>query len=300
MHVIEEVIVRPLSVTSVEVDWVLQPTVEPLINSRFTILRSEAPEGPYVDISGPLVDTAGFIDKVNLKAKHVDIGYRIRVDHIPSGISVTFPNGTPDESFILHPNLQRVQLAGDFGPDFIALEITRRHNMLLRRFTGRVVAYFPVRTQGARCPLCFDQKKKRSSNSACPECFGTTFDKGFYSQVNIFVDVNPSPEVMQNATFGKLVENQTVVFMTNFPRAKSNDMFVDQQNRRFRVVQVNPVTQKRYIVQQLLQVQEIDRSDAEYLLPVDLNLKAPSEDFIGFFPEKFSPKVVRTEGNALL
>lgn len=300
MHVIEEVIVRPLSVTAVEVDWVLQPTDEPLVNSRFTILRAESPEGPFVDVSGPLVDTPGFVDSVNLKAKHADVFYRVRVDHIPSGITVLFPNGTPDESFILHPNLQVAAVAGEFGPDFVALEITRRHNMLLRRFTGRVIGYFPVRTRGARCPLCYDQKKMRSNNSACPDCFGTTFDKGFHAQVNIFVDVNPSPAVVQNATFGKLVENQTVIWMTNFPKAKPNDMIVDQQNRRFRVVQVNPVTQKRYIVQQLLQVQEIDRSDAEYLLPVDLSLKAPAEDFVGFFPEKFSPKEVRTEGNALL
>ncbi len=88
--------------------------------------------------------------------------------------------------------------------------------------------------------------------------------------------------------------------MSNFPKAKPNDMIVDQQNRRYRLLQVNPVTQKRYIVQQLIQVQEIDRSDAEYKLPVDLDFKNPPEDFIGFFQKKFSPKAVRTEGSALL
>lgn len=95
-------------------------------------------------------------------------------------------------------------------------------------------------------------------------------------------------------------ENQTAAFMANYPLAKPNDLIVEQTNRRWRVVQVNNAAEKRYIVQQYLQVQEIEKSDAEFLLPVDLEFKAPSEDFVGLYPKRFSPKLAPTEGSGLL
>lgn len=297
---IDKVIVRPLTVTSVEVTWTLKPTDEPLSSSRFTVLMSEAEQGPFIDVSGPLTDTQTFICQANLKAKHNTLCWRIRLDDVITGISAMYPAGTPTEAFLFHPELDVVTLPNDFGQSYIAIEIARLNHMLLRRYTGRITSYLPVRTQGKRCPQCFDEKKRRSNSSACVECYGTTFQGGFYSPINVFIDFNPSPNVIQISSFGKMEENQTAVFMGNYPLAKPNDLLVEQTNRRWRVVQVNGVAEKRYIVQQHLQVQEIDRSDAEYLLPVDLNLKAPSEDFVGFFPKKYSPKLAPTEGSGLL
>jgi hypothetical protein len=66
------------------------------------------------------------------------------------------------------------------------------------------------------------------------------------------------------------------------------------------VVQVNVVTEKRYTVQQYIQAEEIEKSDAEFLFPVDLNLVSPPEDFVGFFPKRYSPRAVQVEGSGLL
>jgi hypothetical protein len=139
-----------------------------------------------------------------------------------------------------------------------------------------------------------------AQNTLVHNCFGTTFMGGYYDQIDVFVDVNPSPNVVQVSNFGKLEVNSTVMFMSNFPLAKPNDLIVEPTNRRWRVVQVNTVTEKRYIVQQYLQVEEVERSDSEYGAPVDLDLKHPPEDFVGFFPKRFSPKEVPTEGSGLL
>lgn len=300
MLVVDKVNVRPLEVTLAEITWSIEPTDEPLIYSRFHVLRAESPNGPYVDVSGPVANSFTWLDKVNLKSKFNDISWRVRVDHLPTGISVTYPNGTPDESFILHPDLERAAITEDYGPTFTALEVVRRNNLYLRRFTGRVIAFCPIRIQGRRCSLCFDNLKKRSNSSQCRECFGTTFEGGFYEPIHVFIDVNPSPNVIQVATFGKLEVNQTAMFMSNFPLAKPNDLIVERTNRRWRVIQVNTVTEKRYTVQQYLQVEEIEKSDAEFLFKVDLDLKAPPEDFIGFFPKRFSPRDVQVEGSGLL
>lgn len=300
MLVVDRVSVRPLTTSAAEISWGIQPTNEPLVQSRFHVLRSESPEGPYVDVSGPLANTFLFVDRVNLKSKLSAPGYRIRVDHLPSGISVTYPDGAFDEAFTFHPEFERAEEPGEYGPDFVALEIVRRNNLLLRRFTGRVVAYLPVRTHGPRCARCYDELKMRAKESSCNECYGTTFQGGFYEPIHVFVDVNPSPDLVQIANFGKLEVNSTVLFMSNFPIAKPNDMIVERTNRRWRVVQVNTVTKNRYPVQQFLQVEAIEKSDSEYLLPVDLELEAPPEDFIGFFPRKHSPKATPTEGSGLL
>lgn len=300
MLVIDRIVARPLTVTAAEISWTIVPTDEPLIHTRFHVLRSESPEGPYVDVSGPLVNTFTHIDRVNLKQKFNTVSWRIRADHLPTGVSVTYPDGTPSEAFKMHPNFDRVVFEGDFKQDYTAIEIVRRNNLLLRRFTGRLLAYFPVKTQGPRCPTCWDNTKKRASISGCPECYGTTFAGGYYNQINVFVDVNPSPNVVQVANFGKLEVNTTAMFMSNFPIAKPNDLIVEPTNRRWRVVQVNTVTQKRYTVQQYLQAEEIEKSDPEFLLPVDFDLAHPPEDFVGFYPKRESPKSVPTEGSALL
>lgn len=291
---------RPLSVTSAEISWTLVPTDEPLTTARFTILRSETPEGPYVDVSGVLANVSKFVDRVDLKVKHNTVGYRVKVLDVPSGVEVIYPDGTPQEAFTFHPDFNRIATPGEFRADYIALEIVRLNNLLLRRFIGKVCAVFQIRTQGMRCPVCWDNLKRRVNSSKCVQCYGSGFDGGYYDQVNAFVDVNPSPNVIAIANFGKIEENQTIAWTANYPELSANDMIVEQDNRRWRVVQVNTVTKNRYIVQQMPLLQEIDRADSEYLLPVDLTLKAPAEDFVGFFPIKNSPKLVPTEGSGLL
>jgi len=297
---IDQVKCRPITATSVEISWTLKPTDHPISSVRFTVLRSEGENGPFEDRSGPLVGTQSFVDSANLKAKQNVICWKIRVDDVVTGISKFYPEGDPTEAFKFHPHLEVVRFPGNFDADFIALEIVRRNNLLLRRFTGRLMAYCPILTQGPRCPVCFDNVKKRPKLSACPECFGSTFDGGYNTPISIFIDVNPSPVVIQLASFGKIEENQTVAWTSNYPLAKPNDMIVEPTNRRWRVLQVNAVTKNRYIVQQLMQLQEIDKSDPEFGFSVDLNMQAPAEDFVGFFPKKFSPKVVPTEGSGLL
>lgn len=300
MLVVDKISIRPLSVTSAEVTWTIQPNPDPISQYVFHVLRSGSPEGPYADVSGPLVDEFSFIDRVNLKSKLADISWRIQVDHIPSGVSVTFPQGVADEAFKYHPNLDRAAVTEDYGADYISLEIVRRNNLLLRRFTGRLCAFMPIKIQGVRCPTCWDNLKRRPTRSSCTDCFGTTFQGGYHGQINVFIDVNPSPNLVQLANFGKMEINQTVMFMSNFPLAKPNDLIVERTNRRWRVVKVNPVTHKRYTVQQYLTAQEIERSDAELLVPVDLNLEEPPEDFVGFFPKRESPRTVPAEGSGLL
>ncbi len=297
---IDQVIVRPLTTTSAEISWTLVKTDEPISSARFRVLRSESPEGPYVDVSGLLANVKSFVDRVDLKIKHNTVGYRVQVLDVPSGVEVTYPDGTAEEAFLFHPNFSRDVSPGEFKPDYIALEIVRRNNMLLRRFIGKLCAIVQVRTQGQRCPTCYDNLKRRGNSSKCTQCYGTTYDGGFYQQINVFIDVSPSPNVIQIANFGKIEENQTVAWTANYPELRPNDMIVEQTNRRWRVVQVNATTKNRYIVQQFLQLQEIDREDAEQLFPIDLSLKAPAEDFVGFFPTENSPKLVPTEGSGLL
>ena len=300
MLTVDTINVRPLTVKSVEITWTIEPTDEPLNLSRFRVLRSESPEGKYVDVSGPLANTFIFLDHVNLKQKFNKVSWRIQVDHIPTGITQIFPAGTFDEAFEFHPEFARSVTPGEFGPDFISLEISRRNNLLLRRFTGKLCAYFVIKTQGQRCVVCFDNLKKRSKQSQCPECFGTTFQGGYFEQINAFIDISPSPDIVQIANFGKMQPKQSVMWMSNFPLAKPNDLIVEPTNRRWRVVSVNGATHKRYLVQQYLQVEEIDRSDAEMLLPADLDLRHPPEDFIGFFPQREDPRTVQQEGSGLL
>lgn len=286
---LERVDVRPLTVDVAEVSWVLVPTNDDLSKIRFHVLRSEGAEGQYVDISGPLVNQYAFLDKgINLKGKFRELGWKVRVKNVQTLVEEDFPKGDPQDAFKLidqkYDNAARIELE----PDFFALEIIRRNNLYFKRFVGVMCAIFQARTLGQRCPTCWDDVLKRATVSNCKDCFGTGFSRGYYSQVNAFLQIDPSPNAIQVAEFGDLEVNQTVMIASNWPRLQPRDLIVERTNRRWRVVNVNTTTRRTHVIRQFLQVEELPKGDPEYKVALTAPITEPPDTFIGFFPKNGS------------
>ncbi|HNC99353.1 MAG TPA: hypothetical protein PKW90_24680, partial [Myxococcota bacterium] len=154
-------------------------------------------------------------------------------------------------------------------PDLIALELQRHFMMLYKEFTGRPCWLFPVRTFGPKCPSCYDKRTGARKRSRCTTCFDTSFMHGYLSPILVHVDIDPSANGHQVSTLGKQQQQNTTANMGWYPRVKPDDILVEPENLRWRVVSQAQTEQNRAPVSQQLQLHAIERGDIEMDLPLN-------------------------------
>jgi hypothetical protein len=252
----DEVTARPLDRERVLVRWRLKPTSDDLVGLEFVVQRSGGLNGPYVSASIALVDVDQFTDvRARLKHLHRDNVYRV-VAQRTVGLQV-------NAVAISNPVLLETD------PEIIGIEVARQMRLRLQRITGRPVATFSIRDWGIRCPNCFNPSQGRVSRSDCERCYGSGFLGGYWAQVDSFVDFSPTREQVQITVVGEFQQNQRVVVAGNFPPFKPRDIIVEQElDRRWRVVDVQPIDWKGFTVQQQLTITAIQKVDVEYRIPV--------------------------------
>lgn len=246
--------VRSLSIDFNEIAWEVASTSEDILDYTFQVLRSEAGEGPYEEVSPPLEDLYFFLDnRVKAHNRWRQWHYKIRVVHKPSGESRDFG-----------PK----QFGGD--ADLIATEIRKHLNLLFREFVGRRCWILPVRTFGQRCPDCFNETLKQRTRSGCLTCFDTGWVRGYHSPVESFVQIDPSPETNQQTNVGEIQQSNTTARLGFYPPLKPKDVIIEPDNRRWRVTQKNSTQRLRVDVHQEVQLHEIPKGDVEYCINFDL------------------------------
>lgn len=251
---VKNIRVNSLSVDFLEVRWEIESTAEDVLDYTFQVLRSEAPMGPFSEISPEMEDRFFFIDN-NLKIgnRFRQFHYMLRTVHKPSGDVV------------------------DFGPveraaeaDLIALEIRKHMNLLMREFVGRRCWILPARTFGQRCRTCWNETLKQRTRSGCRTCFDTGFVRGYHSPIESFIQLDPTAKANQQTNLGELQQQNTTGRLGFFPVLKPRDVIIEPENRRWRVVQVNATQRLRADVHQEVQLHEVPTSDIEYLINFDL------------------------------
>jgi hypothetical protein len=266
-----EVTAEPIEQGEVLVAWELRPlgTGEDIAGSFFVIQRSGGLAGPYLTISGQIDDANTYVDRA-LPRKHQNrkLTYRVLLQRVNPATNLieTLADSLP---VTINPD-----------PDLLALEIVRQFRVLHRRATGTLCAIFSIRDFGHRCPVCFNETQMRSTRSNCAACFSTGFLGGYFAQVNAFVDFEPTKEAVQITQFGEFQENDTVVWITNYPPVKPRDVVVDQMSRRWKVVSVRRIERLGFVVQQFMQLRIIQKVDIEQSIPV-APLVPPEDVFLG-------------------
>ena len=261
--------VRSLSADSLEVTWEIKDTVLDPYDFDWTIKRSESPEGPFDTLGGPFSDRYRFIDtRVNLQHRWRFYYYRIRSAKKSDPENVGYSKST-------------TQIA---EPDLIAIEIQLLEQTVLREHIGRMCWLFPKRTFGQYCPHCMDIGKSgtyRKIRSNCPTCFDSQYVRGYLDPVQIWVQFDPSPKADQQIQTGSTQQVNTSARLGAYPMLKPDDVLVEHENRRWRVVRVATTERLRAPVHQEITLHEISKSDVEFALPVnvdDLTALEPSAE----------------------
>lgn len=230
----------------------------------FDIYRSESPEGPWDLIRSGLKNREIYHDwDVNLYNQWRTTYYKIH--YIVSG-------DQPVESDIENV---RSEL------DAIGLDIVRRNNLILWLKNGKPGFFLIERTWGARCSECFNPTAQKITKSHCPMCYGTRYNSGYFEP--IFGYVCQLGLGSRESRITPLVELQQGVrqfWTSNYPILKPRDIFIDNNNTRWRIKSVHPTEKLGAVMRQIFSADELQRDDVIYDLDVpNINDAEPIRDY---------------------
>lgn len=246
--------VRSLDVDFHEISWKVFDTQEDVLDYTFQVLRSESPSGPFEALSPPFQDRYIFIDKA-LQVAHRwrKYFYLVRVTNKLSSEHQDFGPVTNEPD-----------------PDLLAQELRRHMQLLFTEFAGRRLWVLVKRTFGQRCE-CWNATLKKQTRAGCRLCFDTGFVRGYMSPIEVFGQIDPSPKADQQTNVGKMQQSNTTARMGYYPPLKPDDIIIEAENRRWRVVQVSMTEQGRAPVHQELGLHEIPKTDVEFAIPLKMD-----------------------------
>jgi hypothetical protein len=253
---IDRLIVRSLDVDRLEVTWEIarSSSADPR-DFTFQILRSESPTGPFEPRTETFEDRYLFVDGfIPTGNKNRQLWYLLRATHKSTGEVEDFG-----------PAAQEAE------PDLVALYIRRHEQTLFREVTGRRCWLLKRRTFGPRCPSCWDSVTQRRTRANCVDCYNTGFLRGYHDPVEVFVQIDPSSKSVKNNAQQIDTEEFTTARMTNFPNISPRDVLIEAENRRWRVMTVTKSERLRAPIKQELQMREIQNTDLEYAVPLNLD-----------------------------
>lgn len=247
--------VRSLDLDYLDLQWEIEDTEESPYDYLFQIQRAEGPMGPWDNVSTEFSDVYLFRDSiVNQGYRYRDYWYRIKITR-KSDSEVSYSSSATKGA----------------EADLIALEVRRCEAVLFEEFVGRLCYLFPIRTFGQRCK-CFDTVSGQRFKSQCPDCFDTTYIRGYHYPIKIWVQFDPnSKHVEINMPYAETAQGNTVARMSNFPPCKPRDMIIEAgENKRWRVERVSTTQRLRAALHQELTIHSIPKSDIEFKIPVNV------------------------------
>lgn len=249
--------VHSFDIDYLDVWWEVDMPADSFATHSFVLRRSESATGPWSEfVVGPMKDKWRYRDSaINQRHRHRVFWYKLQIVRDSDGEVVV-------ES---EPETMRAEASLE------AREMVRRFALALREYIGRVVIVFPVRTFGTRCPTCWDPIRMRQTKDRCRDCYDTGYAGGFLSPYRTWMQIDPSAQGIQITEAGELADVKSTARALPYPILKSNDIIVESENRRWRVMNVTNTERLRSPVHSELQLHEIVKHDIVYALPVYLD-----------------------------
>jgi len=256
----KNLLVRSLSLDYLEFTWEIQNTTLDPYDFEWTVERSESQGGPWDIMGGPFSDRYIFVDtRINQLSRNRKYHYRIKSQQ------------KSDSSNLKYSDL----VSQTANSDLIAEEIKLLEQTLFREYVGRLCWLLPVRTFGQYCPNCMDVDGPGSTfrkiRSNCLTCFDKRFVRGYMNPIEIYPQIDPSPKSVQHMQVGTTEQSNSTGRMGSFPALKPDDVIVEIENVRWRVVQVSTTQRLRSPVHQEFTVHEITKGDMEYRIPLNVD-----------------------------
>jgi len=253
MITITDLTVRSFDLDHLDMVWRIADTYEEELDYTFYVERAGAPSGPWETVSSGLKQQYLFRDgAVNQRKHNTTYYYRIKAVHNVSG---EFTYSQPGHQGAKMPREAAVMIYNE--------------NILFTKFTGMLCWLFPKKTFGQKCQVCYDPILGRENISNCLTCFGSGYVGGYHRPVRLHVQIFPMAQQVQSDTFGNSEQQNTSAMCIAFPPVSPEDVLVESDNTRWRVVRVETSERLRFTVRQTLSLAKIPIGDVEYSLPIE-------------------------------
>lgn len=293
--------VRPNFRRGVYVQWTLErPDLARTAGVTFSVERSGSPTGEWERVATGL-DTLVYEDilqdgaedatEINQATFRHEIWYRV-VAHFPDGFELTSTpvdnmNGratrydhtdrvgivpreehtAPDRPNLFHasPNFQkRLHL--------VQRAILRRAAINLRLFSGTEFVLLKCRKFGTRCTNCYNPATKQSLLSNCRACYGTGFEKGFWTPVIVSVLLRRNPTQLGVQASTEYEVDEAEAHFVDFPRVERDDVIIsrDSGDAWLLTAPTRVAALKQRGLTQSWRCAKLNRQDGPYSVPLDL------------------------------
>jgi len=239
------------------IQWSWDPQgVDPL-TVELEILRSESPSGPFdiLDVVDP-VSTFSYFDYYSPRRPFgLTVYYKLRavakMSGAPLGESSPFSGKEAmslDALWIIEQ--QRIVLEGVNG------------HRPIKGIPGGVTVY-KLRNFGVRCKVCVDPVTGRINISNCQTCHGTGKLDGYYSPVNVGMNISQYDTSLVLTNTNKAEDSETAAYMNNYPLIYPGDLLVEPSEVHWRVSRVQVRERYRATVRQVLFINQINPDEIE-------------------------------------
>jgi len=268
----------PLFPASIFIQWTIDPfneTGDVLVD----VERSGGPEGPWERIATDLVNTYHYLDDkfnepapdedeiregVNLFSLSRQIYYRI-IATPPSGeLNSVASSPTPIEPGL--PTKLRL----------LKRKLLRDLTVGLNKLNGIPLAVLKRKHWGTRCQDCWDPVTSEGLLEHCSNCYGTTFEGGYWNPVIIRGRIDESPIQTQTTGHGKSDVRVANFTMPEYPLVEESDILVDlRNNNRWLVKMTGKTSLQTVVVHQRITLSLLARDTVQYEFKVDPNTTPP-------------------------
>ena len=249
---------RSISYSETVFYWIAEPDArENLSYFGYIVQVSESPIGPWANLYDSPIYAFGYVDRITQRDM-IDqrLYYRVMAISHRDG-SIFYSDGICLYSL---------------DSNRIADYITNIQQLLLRRAQGHEYLHFSRKKFGARCGACWDDVSRKVIRSKCPQCFGTTYDGGYFSPIKISVNVDPQQKQVAKTPYGEVEANSLSGWTSNVVVIENDELLVslDRSIKRYLVNNVVPLSLHGAVTKQMLMLGQCKMDDPAQLVPIDV------------------------------
>lgn len=254
--------ISDMSLEYLVVKWEIDDTSESLRNYKYDIYRCIGAdnENEYELLDSLAGDSFEFYDTTALQYKTgIHFYYIVVPVYIPTGNS-----GEPKKCTSLYDK------SNDKYANYI-----RHINKVYLNVVGNKRGYLLTKRRfGQKCTRCWDDIRRQHKQHNCPNCFGTGYERGYHDPYLIkFNYLTPPPGTFENVSMDGRGDNvqDTSIWTESYPLISVGDIFVDNNNNRFKITQVQKTMKNNeFVLRQILNMQLLSTSDPVYGIIIDI------------------------------
>lgn len=254
---IQKLKINQINTGEIGITWEVNDTSQVF---EYFVDRSGSPQGPFETLNSISIRHAyGYIDRqFNNESVNRQVYYRIR------GVNNT-------ETIV-----SEVKALDQDILNYLGFAIARNKQLFLRRIGGTKCYVFIRKTFGKKCTHCYDPTRQKSVSSNCIYCFGTTFENGYFSPIEMYIQLNPLAKG-NSKTDLENVENLRIdgVWTSNFPILSPGDLIVESKTPDKRYIIETPIItteQHNALIEQRFPVIQVHLSRIEMKVNVPIDI----------------------------